>query len=111
MSEIITAIYENGVLRPLSALPLPENSTVRLQLVTEDTASEAEQVMQSLAAAGLVKPPPRSGDVQPVSEETWRELMQRLKASSGKPLSEIIIEERGPWCELSPDEVSIQQSG
>ncbi|MDF5732848.1 MAG: hypothetical protein PUP92_33855 [Rhizonema sp. PD38] len=46
-------------------------------------------------AAGLVSPPPRRGDVEPVSEEAWRELTQRLEASPSKPLSEIIIEERG----------------
>ena len=61
----------------------------------EETSSSAEQVIQSLVDAGLVTPPPRRGDVEAVSEEAWRELTQRLEASPGKPLSEIIIEERG----------------
>lgn len=96
MSEIITAVYSNGVLRPQNHLSLTDGQTVRLQVLTEEAASEAEQVIQSLVAAGLVTPPPHRGDVEPVSEEAWRELTQRLEASGGKPLSEIIIEERGP---------------
>ena len=96
MSEIITAIYSNGMLHPQNPLSLTDGQTVRIQVLTEQAASESEQIIQSLVAAGLVTPPPRRGDVEPVSEEAWRELTQRLEASPGKPLSEIIIEERGP---------------
>ncbi len=95
MSETITAVYSNGVLRPQNPLSLTDGQTVRIQVLTEE-ADEAEQIIQSLVAAGLVTPPPRRGDVESVSEEAWRELTQRLEASPGKPLSEIIIEERGP---------------
>ena len=95
MSEIITAVYSNGVLRPQNPLSLTDGQTVRLQVLTEETASSTEEVIQSLVAAGLVTPPPYRGDVEPVSEQAWRELTQRLEASGGKPLSEIIIEERG----------------
>ncbi|KYC36282.1 hypothetical protein WA1_41905 [Scytonema hofmannii PCC 7110] len=95
MPEIITAVYENGVLRPLNPLSLQEHQTVQIQLLTEEPAMDAEQIIQSLVAAGLVSSPPRRDDVEPVSEEAWRELTQRLEASPGKPLSEIIIEERG----------------
>jgi predicted DNA-binding antitoxin AbrB/MazE fold protein len=38
MPEIITAIYENGVLRPLKPLPLQEQQTVRIQVLPEDYA-------------------------------------------------------------------------
>ncbi len=31
------------------------------------------------------------------SEDAWRELTEKLKAIPGKPLSEILIEERGEW--------------
>ena len=94
MSETITAVYSNGVLRPQNPLSLTDGQTVRIQVLEE--ADEAEQIIQSLVAAGLVTPPPHRGDVESVSEEAWRELTQRLEASPGKPLSEIIIEERGP---------------
>ena len=95
MPEIITAVYSNGVLRPQNHLSLQDGQTVRIQILTEERADEAQQIIQSLVAAGLVTPPPCRGDVESVSEEAWRELTQRLEASPGKPLSEIIIEERG----------------
>lgn len=96
MSKIITAIYANGVLRPLSPLNVPENTTVQIQILTKDPILEKERLVQYLAAAGLITPPSHRNDVEPVSEEAWRELTQRLEISEGKPLSEIIIEERGP---------------
>lgn len=94
MSEIITAVYSNGMLRPQNPLSLTDGQTVRLQVLTEEASFETKQIIQSLVAAGLVTPPPHRGDVEPVSEQAWRELTQRLEASGGKPLSEIIIEER-----------------
>ena len=97
MPEIITAIYENGVLHPLSPLPLQEHQTVRIQVLPEDSAAELERITQSLATAGLITPPPCRSDVEPVSEDAWRELTEKLKAIPGKPLCEILIEERGEW--------------
>jgi predicted DNA-binding antitoxin AbrB/MazE fold protein len=102
MSKIITAVYENGILRPLSPLPLLPGSTVRLQVLaeepaTEEPANEEEQIIQSLVAAGVLTPPPHRDDIEPVSEEARRELAQRLAQRPGKPLSEIIIESRGSW--------------
>ena len=96
MSEIITAVYSNGMLHPQNPLSLTDGQTVRIQVLTEEAASESEQIIQSLVAAGLVTPSPHRGDVEPVSEEARRELAQRLGQCPGKPLSEIIIEERGP---------------
>lgn len=95
MSETITAVYSNGVLRPQNPLPLKDGQTVRIQVLTDEATSSTEEVIQSLVAAGLITPPPRHNDVEPVSEEARRELAQRLGQFPGKPLSEIIIEERG----------------
>lgn len=39
MSEIITAVYSNGVLRPQNPLYLTDGQTVRIQVLTEKTAS------------------------------------------------------------------------
>lgn len=97
MPEIITAIYENGVLRPLKPLSLQEHQTVQIQVLLEDSGNELEQITHSLVAAGLLTPPPRCTDVEPVSEVAWRELTEKLKAISDQPISEIIIEERGDW--------------
>ena len=52
MSEIITAVYSNGMLRPQNPLSLTDGQTVRIQVLTEEAASETEQIIQSLVAAG-----------------------------------------------------------
>ena len=43
MTETITAIYENGVLRPLKPLRLKEQQRVKVQLLPEDTQELALQ--------------------------------------------------------------------
>jgi len=97
-AEIVTAVYEKGVLRPLQPLDLEEHQTVRIQVVPEEPAEdEGEAAIRVLVAAGLLTPPPRRSDVDPVSEEERRELADRLGRAPGKPLSEIIIEDRGEW--------------
>jgi predicted DNA-binding antitoxin AbrB/MazE fold protein len=98
MAEIVTAVYENGILRPLHPLNLRERQTVRLQIVQEEPAedeNESEAAIRMLVEAGLLTPPPRRSDVDPVSEQDRRELADRLGRAPGKPLSEIIIEDRG----------------
>ena len=98
MAEIVTAVYENGILRPLRPLNLRERQTVRLQIVQEEPAedeNESEAAIRILVEAGLLTPPPRRSDVDPVSEQDRRELADRLGRAPGKPLSEIIIEDQG----------------
>ena len=95
MSEVITAVYEKGVLRPLQPLDLREQQTVYLQLLPTEPADEAEEVIQLLVAAGLLTPPAGQSEVGPVSEEERRELAEILGKAPGKPLSEIVIEDRG----------------
>ena len=100
MAEIVTAVYENGVLRPLRPLNLREHQTVRLQVLPEEPArDEVEEVIQSLVAAGLMRPRPNRGTPppDPVSEEERRRLADIIGKAPGKPLSEIIIEEWGEW--------------
>jgi predicted DNA-binding antitoxin AbrB/MazE fold protein len=104
MAEIVTAVYENGMLRPLQPLNLQERQTVRLQIMPEEPATQeepdkVEEVIQSLVASGLMRPRPRRGTPppDPVSEEERRRLADRIGKAPGKPLSEIIIEERGEW--------------
>ena len=97
MPEVVTAVYENGMLRPLRPLNLREHQTVRVQVLPEDSADEVEQAIQSLIAEGLLTPPPGHSDVNPMPEEERRELAETLGKAPGKPLSEIIIEERGEW--------------
>ncbi len=94
MAEIVTAVYEKGVLRPLQPLNLEERQTVRLQVLPEEADNEVEKVIQTLVEAGLLTPPPGHSEVDPVSEEERLELASILGQAPGKPLSEIIIEER-----------------
>ncbi|BAZ15579.1 hypothetical protein NIES4071_74510 [Calothrix sp. NIES-4071] len=84
-----------GCCTPKVRVSLTDGQTVRLQVLGQESSKDTEQIIQSLVAAGLVTPPSKSSDVEPVSEDAWHELTQRLTASGGKPLSEIIIEERG----------------
>ncbi len=97
MSEVVTAVYENGILRPLEPLSLQEHQTVRIQILVDTALDETEQIIQSLIEAGELTPPPGISDVEPISEEETRELANTLGKASVKPLSEIIIEDRGEW--------------
>jgi len=96
MGQMITAVYEQGVLHPLARLPLSEGKTVRLLVLESPEGTEqdeARRALHALMAAGLVQPTPPRTDVQPVSEERRQELARALAA--GGPLSELIIEDRG----------------
>jgi len=98
MGHRITAIYENGVLRPLSPLELPEHSQVEIDIyqlasVTGHPAHR-DQVNQALVKASLSLPP---GDITataltPLSPEQ-REKLAQLFSIRG-PVSELISEDR-----------------
>jgi len=97
MNSTVIAIYENGVLRPLTPLALPEHARVQIQvrqvLLPTDATEHRGQVQEALVAAGLSLQsspvPPVSG---PISAERREELARRFAA--GRPLSELIIDER-----------------
>jgi len=100
MAEIVTAVYERGVLRPLQPLNLRERQRVCIQVVPETTEEdEGEEMVRLLVAAGLMRPRPRTGTrpPDPVSAEERRALAERLGRASAKPLSEAVIEDRGEW--------------
>jgi predicted DNA-binding antitoxin AbrB/MazE fold protein len=98
MADVITAIYENGLLRPLVPLPLKEQQKVRLQVLPEPSVDEeTSQVIQALVEEGVLALPPGSLETSPLSELERQELADQLGQASPKSLSEIIIEERGEW--------------
>jgi predicted DNA-binding antitoxin AbrB/MazE fold protein len=100
MTQIVTAVYENGILRPLQPLPLTEQQTVRLQLLPDDDSQdEAEEILQLLAQSGLISVRQLASSLppDPVSPAERHRLAQAAGQSSDKPLSEVIIEERGEW--------------
>ena len=92
-----TAVYENGLLRPLTPLNLADGQIVRLQVLLADTPLDDESAAAErvLVAAGLKRPRPETIPPAPISDAERRELADQLGRLPGKPLSEIIIEDRG----------------
>ena len=103
----VTAVYEKGVLRPVQRLNLRENQRVQIQIlkpepgetldVEEKAEQEMERIIQSLVQAGILAPPAGHSDVEPMSEQERQKLAEEMGRMPGKPLSEIIIEDRGEW--------------
>ena len=92
-----TAVYENGVLRLTESLALAENSQVHITVHVPDAMDvflHQRQVHEALVRAGLSLP---ASDVPPLpapmSDERSEELARLF--SRGRPLSELIVEERG----------------
>jgi predicted DNA-binding antitoxin AbrB/MazE fold protein len=97
MSAIVQAVYERGVLRPLQPLELQERQRVRIQVWPEEP-SEEEEVLRLLVSAGLMRPRPRrEPPPPPLSDEQRLILADQIGRAPGKPVSEIVIEERGEW--------------
>lgn len=107
--EIVTAVYEKGVLRPLQPLNLRERQRVRIQVLPEEPVvreepdnqveNEVDKIIQSLVASGLMRPRPKR-DVtppDPLSAEERKALADRLGRVPGKSASEMVIEDRGEW--------------
>lgn len=96
MGEIIDAVYRQGALYPLTPLHLKESAQVRIQVI-EERASESKEdtALQALAAAGLITLPPGHSSLAPLSERKRIQLAKSLGRQSGKPVSEMIIEDRG----------------
>jgi predicted DNA-binding antitoxin AbrB/MazE fold protein len=99
MNQTITAIYANGVLRPLTPLELEDQAQVELEVRSVKSAEtapaeERRRIIEALAQAGLLANAPALYPIseEPVSEEEEEELAQIFAGE--KPLSEIIIEER-----------------
>jgi predicted DNA-binding antitoxin AbrB/MazE fold protein len=99
MNQTITAIYANGVLRPLTPLELEDQAQVELEVRSVKSAESAptderRRIIEALAHAGLLANTPALYAIpeEPISEEEEEELAQIFAGE--KPLSEIIIEER-----------------
>jgi predicted DNA-binding antitoxin AbrB/MazE fold protein len=97
MSQTVTAVYEKGVLRPLAALMLPESAQVEIHIeriwIQVAPTAEQQRVHEMLKAVGLVQGNIVALDApEPLSEERQTELAKLLAV--GKPLSEMILEER-----------------
>ena len=96
MSQNIQAIYENGILRPLQPLDLPENKTVNITVLDEAPNGEEtmlEKADRVLRETGLISPlkfPVTEKDI--LSEENRQRLGKLF--SGEKPLGDYIDEDR-----------------
>src|SRR5690242_1111935 len=85
METTITAVYENGVFRPLTPLALPEHAEVEISIRTQtpdvdDAEAHRRRVHNVLTAAGLRLPTAAGADMLEglLSEEERQRLAQRL---------------------------------
>ena len=94
MSQTIQAIYENGLLRPLVSLDLPEKTVVELDLRLQKSETEnlRQKVRGIFQEAGLSKPINFGLPKSKITEERRRELAERFSAE--KSLGEYIDEDR-----------------
>ncbi len=94
MGEMITAIYEKGVLRPTRRLALPERARVGLHIVIqyESEADERQKVRQALLNAGVIQPHPPTNTPPAVTETDLLAAAQALGAAG--PLSTVILADR-----------------
>ncbi len=126
VQQHITAVYEYGFLRPLEPLSLPEKQKVHIQFLTvpePETDSEigpetgpeigsefeckpvsatcpemdkTDQILQFLVKTGLLTQP--SDPVTALLSKTERkQLTDALAQHTKRTLSEMVIEDRGPW--------------
>ena len=99
MGRTITAVYENGVLRPLEPLQIPEHAHVEIdvrQVVAgDDRDVQHARVRQALADAGLLA---EESDAlvsrSPLTPEERARRAQELAASGMPSLSSAILDER-----------------
>lgn len=94
MSQLIQAVYENGMLRPLAPLDLPENSMVEIDVRDEKqtgAATHRDKVSRVLREAGLTSQMKFPNAKRLSNEE--RKRLGRL-FSGDKSLSEYIDEDR-----------------
>lgn len=97
MPEVLTAVYEHGLLRPLKPLRLKEHETVKFQILPDVLEDKDKNRLETWIKLGLITPPQNFIKTKPISEKRRYELADRLGKAVRKPLSEVILEERGEW--------------
>ncbi len=97
MHQVITAVYEQGLLHPAVPLNLQEHESVRIHVLPEKPVDKTEQIIDFLIQIGMLTVPRQAQTPAPVSESERYRLSRIMGKAMSKPLSEIIIEERGEW--------------
>jgi len=100
MSQHFRAIYEDGLLRPLSPIDYPEKSVLDVDVrgvkedgnTSESSDASREQVREILRKAGLLSEPKFNLPKTKISDERRKELAEIFSAE--KPLGDYIDEDR-----------------
>ena len=97
MSRTVEAIYEAGVFKPLERVEVPERQPVRLNIeVVASAPKRPPTVREALQDAGLLTELSPHLKAKILPGVTLDAVRQSLARATGKPLSELIIELRGP---------------
>jgi predicted DNA-binding antitoxin AbrB/MazE fold protein len=97
MQQNIMAVYEQGILRPLEPLMLPERYKVYIQIVPEPVIDKGDEIVQFLVNMGVITPPSTLSKSSTISKAKRKKLADALAKNSKQTLSEIVIEDRGQW--------------
>ena len=89
MSQIIMAVHEHGLLRPLEPLKLPERHKVRIKIVSEPVVDKGDEIIQFLAKMGLITPPSNPSRSSSISKAERRKLSDAMVKNSKQTLSEL----------------------
>jgi Protein of unknown function DUF104 len=91
----LTVIYEAGVFKPTTPLDFPEGQILQVQILTPGTPPlTLEQALQPLISRGAITMP--TGDRTTPLPEMPLSLTTSPSQTSPNPVSDIIIEDRGP---------------
>ena len=97
MQQSIIAVYEDGILRPLEPLSLPEKQRVRIRIDLEKQIDSIDDVFKFLINTGCLTPPSGKPKVKPIPLTERNCVADILGQAAMKPVSEMIIEDRGEW--------------
>lgn len=97
MYTTFTAIYEQGILRPLLPLSLPEHARVEVRIIqrsadAKKAAADQQDIYRALMDAGLVKAQAQIESVLPFSDADVAAAAEALAVAG--PISDLIIAER-----------------
>ncbi|MEZ4528280.1 MAG: antitoxin family protein [Desulfobacterales bacterium] len=97
MPQSIIAVYEHGIFRPLEPLNLLRKQRVRIRLDLKKQIDSAETVFQFLIDIGCLTPPSGQSKAKPIPLTERNRAADILGQAAMKPVSEMIIEDRGEW--------------
>lgn len=97
MAQSIIAVYEDGVLRPLEPLHIPEKQRVRVRVELEKQMHSQANILDFLLDVGWLKPPSGKTEITPVPLVERNRVADILGQAAMKPVSEMIIDDRGEF--------------